>query len=76
VTIRDSGPGIPETDLELVFEPFYRVDASRNSETGGLGMGLSVARTIIIEHRGQIRLRNRRPHGLEVEIELPLSQAA
>lgn len=76
VIIRDSGPGIPEADLELVFEPFYRVDASRNSETGGLGMGLSVARTIIIEHRGQIRLRNRQPHGLEVEIELPSSIAA
>lgn len=76
VIIRDSGPGIPEADLEQVFEPFYRVDASRNSETGGLGMGLSVARTIIIEHRGQIRLRNRRPHGLEVEIELPYSVAA
>ena len=76
VIIRDSGPGIPEAELEQVFEPFYRVDASRNSETGGLGMGLSVARTIIIEHRGQIRLRNRQPHGLEVEIELPSREAA
>jgi len=76
ILIRDSGPGIPESDLEQVFEPFYRVDASRNSETGGLGMGLSVARTIIIEHRGSIRLSNRRPHGLEVEIDLPCRDAA
>lgn len=71
IFVRDSGPGIPEADLPRVFEPFYRVEASRNRETGGLGMGLSVARAIIIEHRGRIALRNRQPHGLEVEIFLP-----
>lgn len=71
VFIRDSGPGIPEDELEKVFQPFYRVDASRSRDTGGLGMGLSVARAIVLEHGGTIRLRNRRPHGLEVEIFLP-----
>jgi len=71
VLIRDSGPGIPEDELEKVFQPFYRVDASRSRDTGGLGMGLSVARAIVMEHGGTIVLRNRRPHGLEVEIVLP-----
>lgn len=71
VFIRDSGSGIPEDELEKVFQPFYRVDASRSRDTGGLGMGLSVARAIVLEHGGTIRLRNRRPHGLEVEIFLP-----
>lgn len=74
IFIRDSGPGIPEVELERVFQPFYRVDASRNRETGGLGMGLSVARAIVLEHRGRIALRNRQPHGLEVEIYLPAAQ--
>lgn len=74
IFVRDSGPGIPEADLSRVFEPFYRVEASRNRETGGLGMGLSVARAIILEHRGRIALRNRQPHGLEVEIFLPYHQ--
>jgi signal transduction histidine kinase len=72
IIIRDSGPGIPEEELEKVFQPFYRVDASRSRETGGLGMGLSVARAIILEHLGNIVLRNRRPNGLEVEVFLPL----
>lgn len=71
IFIRDSGPGIPEDEMEKVFQPFYRVDASRSRETGGLGMGLSVARAIILEHRGTIHLRNRQPHGLEVEVFLP-----
>lgn len=74
IFIRDSGPGIPEDELDLVLQPFYRVDASRNRETGGLGMGLSVARAIVLEHRGSITLRNRQPHGLEVEIHLPATQ--
>lgn len=74
IFIRDSGPGIPENELERVLQPFYRVDASRSRETGGLGMGLSVARAIVLEHRGSITLRNRRPHGLEVEIRLPATQ--
>lgn len=75
IFIRDSGPGIPEDELERVFQPFYRVDASRSRETGGLGMGLSVARAIVLEHRGAIQLRNRKPHGLEVEVFLPFGLA-
>ncbi|MCW0235081.1 MAG: HAMP domain-containing histidine kinase [Ferrovibrio sp.] len=75
IFVRDSGPGIPEDEMEKVFQPFYRVDASRSRETGGLGMGLSVARAIILEHRGAIHLRNRQPHGLEVEVFLPFGLA-
>jgi len=54
IEVLDSGPGIPDAQLESVFEPFYRVEASRNSETGGTGLGLTVARTIIRAHGGDI----------------------
>ena len=55
VTISDDGPGIPEQELESVFEPFYRVEASRNRDTGGTGLGLSIARDIVQAHGGSIR---------------------
>ncbi len=73
VTIRidDEGPGIPEGEMEKVFEPFYRLEQSRNRETGGTGLGLSVARSIIRAHGGDIVLRKRDEGGLRVEIVLP-----
>ena len=60
ITIDDDGPGIPPSQRDKVFEPFYRQERSRNPETGGVGLGLSVARSIIWEHNGDIRLANRR----------------
>lgn len=71
VIVEDEGPGIPEDDIDKVFTPFYRVEASRNRETGGVGLGLSVAQTIINGHGGDITLVNRNPHGLRVIIALP-----
>ncbi len=71
VQIDDDGPGIPETEKEKAFDPFYRIEKSRNRETGGTGVGLYVARTIIRGHGGDIRLRNRCEGGLRAEIELP-----
>lgn len=71
ITIQDGGPGIPEAEIENVFAPFYRLEQSRNSETGGVGLGLSVARNIIRGHGGDIVLRNRPEGGLSVEAYFP-----
>ncbi len=71
VTIEDQGPGIPEDRLEDVFKPFHRLDESRNRETGGTGLGLTVARTIIRAHGGDIALKNRDEGGLRVDVTLP-----
>lgn len=71
VKIEDSGPGIPEDLHEDVFKPFRRLEGSRSRETGGTGLGLTVARTIIRAHGGDIVLTNRPEGGLRVEVTLP-----
>lgn len=71
VEIVDSGPGIPEAEQDKVFAPFYRLDRSRNRETGGTGLGLSVARSILRGHGGDVSLRNRPEGGLTVRVALP-----
>ena len=69
--VRDDGPGIPETELERVFEPFYRLEASRNRATGGSGLGLTIARNIAQAHGGELALRNLPAGGLEAVLALP-----
>ena len=71
VRIDDDGPGIPEDRSEEAFKPFRRLEASRSRETGGTGLGLTMARTIIRAHGGEITLTNRREGGLRVEVDLP-----
>ncbi|MBM3467877.1 MAG: HAMP domain-containing protein [Alphaproteobacteria bacterium] len=71
ITVDDNGPGIPESEREEVFRPFYRLDVSRNLETGGVGLGLSIARDVIRNHGGQIRLGDSPQGGLRVQIRLP-----
>ncbi|HEY5683721.1 MAG TPA: ATP-binding protein [Sulfuricaulis sp.] len=71
ITVADDGPGIPEAELKRVFEPFYRIEGSRSRETGGVGLGLSVARDIARAHRGELILRNRPGGGLEAVLTLP-----
>lgn len=71
VRIEDDGPGIPEELQEDVFRPFRRLEASRSRETGGTGLGLTVARTIIRAHGGDVTLSNRSEGGLRVDIRLP-----
>ena len=73
IVIDDDGPGIPEGDVEMVFQPFRRLDASRNRDTGGTGLGLTIARTVARAHGGEILLTNRREGGLRAEIVLPLA---
>jgi|TARA_R110002072_G_scaffold291777_2_gene460055 signal transduction histidine kinase len=72
IRITDNGPGIPNADLEQVFEPYFRLEKSRSRETGGTGLGLSIARTIIRAHGGDISLANRAEGGLVATVMLPL----
>lgn len=76
VTIDDDGPGIPEDEMEKVFTPFYRLENSRNRKTGGIGLGLTVVRTIIRAHGGRIQLANRKEGGLRVTVCIPQGDAA
>jgi signal transduction histidine kinase len=75
VTVNDNGPGIPEDKLEEVFEPFVRLEASRNAATGGAGLGLTLARSIAKEHGGDVVLENRvmggQIAGLKASLRLP-----
>lgn len=76
VVVEDDGPGLPPEDLERVFEPFVRGEGSRSRETGGIGLGLAIARSILRSHGGDIRLENRpaggESHGLRVVMTLPV----
>jgi hypothetical protein len=71
IVIEDDGPGVPEAELEGVFQPFRRLEASRNRETGGTGLGLTIARNILRAHGGDVVLRNRPAGGLAALITLP-----
>jgi signal transduction histidine kinase len=76
VIVRDHGPGVPEKDLELIFEPFYRVDAARNRAVGGDGLGLAIAARAVAIHGGTIQASNLGPAGLAVHVSLPALEAA
>jgi two-component system, OmpR family, sensor histidine kinase CpxA len=69
--VSDSGPGIPETELENVFRPFYRVDTARQQDTGGFGVGLAIADRAVRLHHGEVRARNRPEGGLIISLSLP-----
>jgi signal transduction histidine kinase len=77
IDIEDDGPGISDTLKEAVLEPFVRGDDARNmDDTPGFGLGLSIARAIVLAHGGGLSLNDRQPHGLIVRIELPVEQQA
>ncbi|WP_212626969.1 ATP-binding protein [Pseudomonas sp. PP3] len=76
IDVSDEGPGIPESALERVFDPFYRLETSRNRDTGGVGLGLSAARAIVREQGGELTLRNRHGAGLIARMELPGTHTA
>jgi signal transduction histidine kinase len=73
--VRDHGPGIPESEIAKVFEPFYRLESSRGRETGGTGLGLAIARNIAQAHGGDVHLRNHEEGGLEAILTLPWKRA-
>jgi len=72
ITVDDDGPGIPEAEYEGVFKPFYRLEPSRNRETGGTGLGLTIARDVVRGHGGDITLARSPMGGLRARITLPL----
>ena len=72
ITVDDDGEGIPEPQRAEVFRPFYRIDQSRNPETGGVGLGLTIARDVIHRHGGEIRLEDSPHGGLRVRLRLPI----
>ncbi|WP_198475933.1 sensor histidine kinase [Aquamicrobium zhengzhouense] len=74
IAIDDCGPGIPEAELSHVFEPLYRLESSRSRETGGMGLGLAIAQSIVRAHDGQLTLVNRSEGGLCALIVLPASR--
>jgi two-component system, OmpR family, sensor kinase len=73
LSIRDRGPGVPASDLERIFEPFYRVAESRDRDTGGEGIGLAITSQVMKAHGGSARADNRTDGGFEVRLELPLA---
>lgn len=76
IHVDDTGPGIPAHDMERVFKPFVRLETSRSRETGGVGLGLAIARSIMRGHGGDIILRNRTEGGLRVTLVLPATTPA
>ena len=74
LTVADHGPGVPEADLERVFERFYRVDKSRTRDPGGTGLGLSIVRHLVELHGGRVRAENRKNAGAVFTISLPHSR--
>jgi signal transduction histidine kinase len=73
ISVDDNGPGIPPEQIEQVFLPFYRLESSRNAGTGGVGLGLSIARTIARQHGGDVLIKAKK-RGLTAKIVLPRSQ--
>lgn len=71
VRVRDRGPGLPDAELEKVFEPFYRCESSRSRDTGGTGLGLAIARNVAQLHHGRVQLRNHPEGGVEAVLALP-----
>jgi two-component system sensor histidine kinase CpxA len=71
IAIRDYGPGIPESELGNIFQPFYRVADARDRQSGGTGLGLAIADRVVRIHGGTIHAENATPRGLRIEIDLP-----
>lgn len=74
IKIKDKGPGIPEDQLDKVFDPFYRIDSARSPQISGTGLGMTVARDIIRTHGGDVTLMNHKAGGLIVFITLPFTE--
>ena len=60
--------------MQIIFDAFYRVDASRNRQTGGSGLGLAIVRTCVESCKGTVIAENRQPHGLTVQVQLPVAE--
>ena len=72
ITVDDDGPGIPKSQRESVFKPFFRIDPSRNADTGGVGLGLTIARDVVRNHGGDLLLQESPFGGLRALVRLPV----
>ena len=75
LTVEDTGPGVPESERERIFDRFFRPDTERDRERGGAGLGLAIVQSIVAAHGGEISVRPARPHGAIFEIRLPRADA-
>jgi len=73
LVVRDYGPGVPESELKNIFQPFYRITGARDRQSGGAGLGLAIAERVVRIHGGMICAENAAPRGLRIEIALPQS---
>jgi two-component system sensor histidine kinase CpxA len=76
LSVLDNGNGIPEAELRKIFDPFYRLDVSRDRQTGGVGLGLAIVKTCVEACQGTVVATNRAPHGLQVTITLTAATAS
>jgi two-component system sensor histidine kinase CpxA len=76
IAVADCGPGVPPDAVERLFTPFYRLESSRDRKTGGVGLGLAIARSSVEACGGRIVCRNREPHGLEISMTVPAASPA
>jgi two-component system OmpR family sensor kinase len=74
LSVADHGPGLPTDQLEKIFEPFYRADPSRNRDSGGAGLGLSIVNAVVSAHGGKVKVKETSGGGATFEVELPLAK--
>jgi two-component system OmpR family sensor kinase len=74
LSVADHGPGLPADQLEKIFEPFYRADPSRNRDSGGAGLGLSIVNAVVSAHGGKVKVKETSGGGATFEVELPLAK--
>ena len=73
IKVSDTGIGIPENELDRIFDRFYRVDKMRSRETGGTGLGLAITRSVVLMHHGLIRVESTEGEGTVFTVKIPLS---
>ncbi|MBQ9119895.1 MAG: two-component sensor histidine kinase, partial [Lachnospiraceae bacterium] len=76
VTVADSGIGIPEAAQAYIFDRFYRVDKARSRQSGGTGLGLAIAKSVVLRHKGAIRVYSRENEGTTFTVRIPLTYIA
>jgi two-component system phosphate regulon sensor histidine kinase PhoR len=76
ISVRDTGPGIPDKDLPRLTERFYRVDKARSRDLGGTGLGLAIVKHIVQAHQGELKIESTINQGTTVRVRLPMAQSS